>query len=260
MLRSNLQILDDLLIKDSAAEFFRTFRVRKDEIEEYIEDVQKLHSFFTTQIKIFQQASNDLKTLEPQLRHINDQNILNKVNSVKQILAMSDPTGKIPELAILLKPVQEKVQEVLQAQIYQVQTKAKTMQEEVGKYITSAYGNVSQELDMGSITREVDNVVNAVSQVANIDSVIARQSELEGIKAQIFQTVDKQATEIIQSRRNVDVNNENQSVVKPIVPVRVREIAPKNLLETEQDVEDYLAILRSNLIAEIQQNNRIRIE
>ncbi len=258
LLHSNLQILDDLLVKDSAAEFFRTFRVRKDEIEEYIEDVEKLHSFFTAQIKIFQQASHELKTLEPQLRHINDQNILNKVNSVKQILVMPDPTAKIPELAILLKPVQEKIQEVLQTQIARVQTKAKTMREEVGKYITSAYGDVSQELDMGSITREVDNVVNAVSQVANIDSVIARQSELEAIKTQILQKVDRQAIEIIQNRGNVD--NQNQPVVKPIVPVRVREITSKNLLETEQDVEDYLAALRSNLLKEIQQNNRIRIE
>ncbi|MEH2319966.1 BREX system P-loop protein BrxC [Nostoc sp.] len=259
LLRSNLQILDDLLAKDSAAEFYRTFRARKDEIEEYIEDVQKLHSFFTAQIKMFLKASNDLKTLEPQLRHISDQDILKRVSSAKQILAMPDPTAKIPELAILLKPVQEKVQEVLQSQIAQVQTKAKTMREDVGKYITSAYGDVSTELDIASITREVDNVVNAVSQVANIDSVIARQSELEGIKTQIFQTVDAQAIAIIQNRVNLD-NNENQPVVKPIVPVKVREIASKNLLETEQDVEDYLAVLRSTLIEKIQRNNRIRLE
>ena len=259
LLHRNLQILDDFLVKDSAAEFFRTFRARKDEIEEHIEDVQKMRSFFTTQIKVFQKASDDLKTLEPQLRHISDQDVLKRVSSVKQILAMPDPTAKIPELAILLKPVQEKVQEVLQAQIVQVQTKAKTMREDVGKYITSAYGNVSRELDIASITREVDSVVNAVSQVANIDSVIARQSELEGIKAQIFQKVDKQAIEIIQSKVNTD-NNENQPVVKPIVPVKVTEIASKSLLETEQDVEEYLAALRSALLDKIQQNNRIRIE
>ncbi|MBW4478483.1 MAG: BREX system P-loop protein BrxC [Tolypothrix brevis GSE-NOS-MK-07-07A] len=258
LLRSNLQILDDLLVKESAAEFFRTFRARKDEIEEHIEDVEKLHSFFTTQIKIFQQTSHELKALEPQLRHISDQNISNKVNSVKQILAMSDPTAKIPELAILLKPVQEKVQEVLQSQIVQVQTKARTMREEVGKYVTSAYGNIAGELNIGSITKEVDRVVDAVSQIANIDSVIARQSELEVIKTQIWQKVDEQAAEIIQNRQQID--DDDKPVVKPIVSVKITEITSQKLLETEQDVEDYLAALRSNLLKEIQQNNRIRIE
>jgi hypothetical protein len=258
LLRSNLQILDDLLVKDSPAEFFRTFRSRKDEIEESIEDWEKLHSFFSAQIKIFQQANQDLKSLELQLRHIQEQDILNKVNSVKQILAMSDPTGRIPELTTLLKPVREKVEEVLQAQIVQVQTRARTMREDVGKYVTSAYGDIAGELDIVNITKEVDRVASAVSQIANIDSVIARQSELEVIKTQILQKVDDRAAAIIQSREQTD--DDDKPVVKPIVSLKITEIAPKNVLETAQDVEDYLAALRSNLLREIQQNNRIRIE
>ena len=257
LLRDNLQFIDDFLVKDSAAEFFRMFRPRKDDIEDYIEDSDKLNSFFTSQIKVFQKASNDLKILEPQLRHITDQNLLQQVESVKRILAMSDPTSKIPQLPTLLKPVEEKVGEVLQTQIYQVQTKSKSVCDEVSKYITSAYQEVSGELDVNSITQEVNNVVADVNNATTIDSVIARQSELERIKAQILEKVDKKATEIVQRQAKT---NDTPVVVKPIVAVKVASITAKVVLETPQDVDDYLAALRNALLDKIQQNNRVRLE
>ena len=258
LLQSNLQFLDDFLAKDSPADFFRMFRPRRDDIEDYIEDSDKLNSFFTNQIKVFQKASDDLKTLEPQLRHINDQNLLQQVESVKRILAMSDPTSKIPQLPTLLKPVQEKVKEVLRSQIYQVQTKSKSVCDEVSKYITSAYQEVSGELDITSITQEVNRVVADVNNAATIDSVIARESELERMKAQIFERVDKKATEIVQ--RQAKTNNDTPPVVKPIVAVKVANVTPKSVLETPQDVDDYLKALRDALLDKIQQNNRVRLE
>jgi hypothetical protein len=121
LLRTNLAILRELLVNNSTAEFFRPFRQRRDEIENYIEDDQKLRSFFTSQVNLFEQAQKDLKALEPELRHISDPDLLKRVNSVRHILAMSDPTAKIPELAMLLKPVKDQVQETLKTQIYQVQ-------------------------------------------------------------------------------------------------------------------------------------------
>lgn len=151
-MRTNLDLLRDLLANDGGAEFFRSFRSRRDEIEEHIEDVQKLRSFFNTQIKLFQQARNDLKALEPELRHVTDPDLLKRVNLVKQILAMSDPTAKIPELTILLKPVKEQVQEALKTQIYQVQDKGKVMREKLAEYVTSAHQNISNQLDLTNIT------------------------------------------------------------------------------------------------------------
>jgi hypothetical protein len=70
------------------------------------------------QVNLFQQAQKDLKALEPELRHISDPDLLKRVDSVRHILAMSDPTAKIPELAMLLKPVKDQVQETLKTQIY----------------------------------------------------------------------------------------------------------------------------------------------
>ena len=259
LLRTNLSILHDLLANDGTAEFFRTFRQRRDEIEEHIEDVQKLRSFFKTQFNLFQQARNDLKALEPELRHISDSDLLKRVESVKQILVMSDPTAKIPELAMLLKPVKDRVQEKLKTQIYQVQTKGQTMREKLAKYVTDAHQDISAQLDLTNITQDIEQVVTSVAQVASIDSAIARQSELENILPELLKKVDQQANEIIQRQSNNDTNDKAKSV-KPIVSVQVAKVAPKPLLETPQDVDVYLETLRKTLLDQIHQNHRIRIE
>ncbi|NDJ24455.1 BREX system P-loop protein BrxC [Nostoc sp. B(2019)] len=259
LLRTNLAILRDLLANDGAAEFFGTFRQRRHEIEEHIEDVQKLRSFFKTQVNLFQQARNDLKALEPELRHISDADLLKRVDSVKQILAMPDPTAKIPELAMLLKPVKDRVQETLKTQIYQVQTKGQTMREKLAEYITSAHQDISAQLDLTNITQDIEQVVTSVTQVASIDSAIARQSELENILPQLLKKVDQQANEIIQRQSN-NGSNDKATCVKPIVSVQVARVASKSLLETPQDVDAYLEALRNTILDKIHQNHRVRLE
>ncbi len=259
LLRSNILLLGDLLAKDSAADFFRMFRLRRDEIEEHIEDVQKLTSFFTSQIAVFQKAREELKALEPQLRHITDSALLQNVESVRKILVMPDPSAKIYELPILLKPVQSQVQSALQAKINLVQNKGERVQEEIDKYISSAYKEVSAELDVASITKEIDNLVTAASQVTSIDSAIALESEMEAIKAQLLQKVDEQAAKILQ-RRVINENDGEVPIVKQVVAVRVAELSPKNLLSTQEDVEEYITALRNALLEKIQQNTRVRVE
>lgn len=262
LLQTNLDLLGELLTKDSAAEFFRSFRAKRDEIEEHIEDAQKLQSFFTVQLKLFQQARQDLKNLEPELRHITDPELLKRVDSVKQILAMADPTAKIPELAMLLKPVQDKVQEVLSKQIYQVQTKSKEVREKVADYITSAHPEIADKLDLGNIAQELDQVVNSGSQVASIDSAIAYQAELEKMLTPLLEKVDQQAQEFIQSQINTDFSYKTTPVAKPkpIIVVQVAKVTTKLVLETPEDVDIYLEALRQELLHQIQQNNKVRLE
>ena len=262
LLQTNLDLLAELLIKDSAAEFFRSFRAKRDEIEAHIEDVEKLQSFFTVQIKLFQQARQDLKSLESELRHITDPELLKRVDAVKQILAMPDPTTKIPELVMLLKPVQDKVQEVLNKQIYQVQSKSREVREKVADYITSVHPEIADKLDLNNITQQLEQVINSGSQVASIDSAIAHQAELEKMLTPLLTKVDQQAQQIIQSQINTDFSHETTPVAKPkpIVVVQVAKVTTKLVLETTEDVDIYLEALRQELLHQIQQNHKVRLE
>ncbi|MHC5832852.1 MAG: hypothetical protein ACYT04_96925, partial [Nostoc sp.] len=48
--------------------------------------------------------------------------------------------------------------------------------------------------------------------------------------------------------------------VKSIVSVQVARVSTKSLLETSQDVDIYLEVLRNTLLDKIHQNQRVRLE
>jgi hypothetical protein len=257
LLQTNLDLLGELLTKDGAPDLFRSIRTKQDEIEEHIEDVEKLQFFFNGQIKFFQQVRQDLQDLELELRHVTEPELLKRVESVKQILAMPDPTDKIPELAMLLKPVKDKVQGVLSKRIYQVETKSKELREKVNDYITSAYPEVAEKLDFSSITQQIEQVVNSSSQVTSIDSAIAREAELQGMLPSLLTQVEQ----IIQTQLQSPGDNSTPVVkTKPIVAVQVVKVTTKLVLETPEDVDNYVEALRQELLHQIQQNHKVRLE
>ena len=100
--------------------------------------------------------------------------------------------------------------------------------------------------------------VRMLLEKVSIDSAIARQSELENLYVTLVQQVDRQA-EILETLRDQE-SDRPLPVIKPIVPVKVVLVAPKPVLESVEDVNDYLDTLRTLLMQEIAQNKRVRLE
>lgn len=163
-------------------------------MEEWVEDEQKLKSFFTAQIKLFQQAKQDLNSLELELRYITDGDLLQRVETVRQILLMTDPTAKIPQLPMLLQPVKDKVREVLQGQIEQAILLSEHIKQELVKYVKDAYP--TQQIDLGQYFTEIEGAISVIKNVTNIDSVMARQSELQGFGNKFRQQIDAVVTKL----------------------------------------------------------------
>ena len=221
--------------------------------------MQKLRSFFTTQFAVFLKARADLAKLEPELRHINDARRLLQVETARSILSLPDPTGRIPELSGLLLPVQAQVQAILQRQVTEVQQAGSRVRERVSNYARSVHTDVSDRLDLTTLTQPIAQVAHAADSALSIDSAIARQSELENLYVTLVQQVDRQATEILETLREQEPDLP-LPVMKPIVPVEVVRVAPKPVLESVEDVDDYLNTLRTLLMQEIAQNKRVRLE
>ena len=254
LLETNLKLITELIKKESPATFYNEIRSHRDELEEWVEDEQKLKSFFTAQIKLFQQAKQDLNSLELELRYITDGDLLQRVETVRQILLMTDPTTKIPQLPMLLQPVKDKVREVLQGQIEQAILLSEHIKQELVKYVKDAYP--TQQIDLEQYFTEIERAISVIKNVTNIDSVMARQSELQGFGNKFRQQIDAVVAQIIDR-----VREETGSYsVNPIVAMQVVKYAPKPVLETAEDVESYLGALRGALLGEIEQNRRVRIE
>ena len=253
-LQSHIQTLQNLLSFESAAEFYNQIRGQQETLEDFGEDREKLQSFFTRQVKMFQEARRDLQLLEPELRYVEDGELLQSAESVRNILNSSDPTANIPQLPLLLQPIKERVAQLKQEKIQQVQQQAKGVKEKVGQYVVDAHANVAEKLDVDEILQQVERV--AEHPISTIDAAIARETELNNLVNSLYQKVDEQAQKV-----NVEISETRQTaVVYPIVSVKVGTITTKTVLETPEDVDNYLTALRGELLEKINRNYRVRIE
>ncbi|MEA5469929.1 BREX system P-loop protein BrxC [Spirulina sp. 06S082] len=101
LVETSLETLTQLLKVEDAAAFFDRFKQCREVLEDYIEDRETLRGFFIGPLKLYRQARENLRSLEPELRHLQEGALLQNVESVRQILAMKNPTAKIPQLPML---------------------------------------------------------------------------------------------------------------------------------------------------------------
>ena len=268
-LQTHQQLIQNLLDHDGAANFFRAIQNAETEIEKYIDDRDKLNSFFGSQVIIFQEAIAQIKSLQPDLHHIQEQELRQRVEMAQQILGLSDPTKRIPELKTLLQPVQLKVQEVLRSQIAQVQQQSLKLREQVQEYVTQAHGNLGDRLDLNLATVELDRVMATANQSTTIDAAIARSSELTNLYSSLINRIDQQAIALQQSQAiNSQGDSSSTATVPPdpkplpkaIAVIRATSAVTKPILETEEDVKEYLNTLGRMMIKEIRQGKRVRLE
>jgi hypothetical protein len=153
-----------------------------------------------------------------------------------------------------LQPVQESMAATLEQKRQETQALASTVGEDVGKYLESVHAQVIAPADREALLRPVAATVRSLDTITTIDSLIARQSDLERLRTEIPAQADQLA-----NQRVSDPENPTERT-KPIVAVRVAAVADQVVLETAADVQGYVNKLRDRLMAEIDSNNRVRVE
>jgi hypothetical protein len=259
LLSEKIEFIQTLLGQDGMASFFRTVKDRRDDMEDLIDDLDILSSFFDQQLLLFQKARQDLSQLEADLRHLTDAALLGQVEEVKRILALDNPTAQIPRLGMLLKPVQDAVQAQLSDQVQYLQQAGNDVKRQVAEYARTAYATVVEKLDWNALTQPLETAMTAASHAATIDSAIARGAELESLKQRLIQQIDQQATELL-NPVGTGGGDDPPPQIKPIVAIRPATITYKTVLETKRDVDEYLEKLRTQLMAELEQGKRVRLE
>ena len=258
LLAEKIEFIQTLLGQDGMASFFRTVKERRDSMEDFVDDLDILSSFFEQQLPLFQKARRDLSRLEPELRHLTDESLLSQVEEVKRVLALDDPTSQVPRLGMLLKPVQEAVQAQLSYQVQHLHQTGSDVQQQVAEYARTTYATLVEKLDLEALTRPLTTTLAAAAQASTIDSAIARQSELAHLKDQLLQQIDQKAAALIAAA--VPENGPVKPPLGPIVKVKLATITYSPVLTTGQDVKNYLAAVEKRLMSELEQGHRIRLE
>ncbi|MEL6854902.1 MAG: BREX system P-loop protein BrxC, partial [Cyanobacteria bacterium J06607_13] len=255
-----LELAQNLLTKDGAAAFCQAVREQRELVEDYVDDLSKLRSFFEGQLPLFKMARQDLQALEPELRHIDDAALLSQVEEAKRILAMADPSAQVPRLKGLIQPVQAAANTARQSYVAQVQTTGLSLKEKVERYGQETHGAVLEALNLETFTRQIEARTAGLDMVATIDSAIARQGELERLEAMLYEQIDREAARILAEQQAEQSDDEPVVVQRPIVAVKVARVGQKTVLESAQDVEEYLVAMRHELMRELDRGKRVRLE
>lgn len=255
-----LELVQNLLTLDGAASVCRAVRERREALEDYVDNLSKLKSFFNGQLPLFNQAKGELRSLQPELRHLSDEALLGKVAEAQRILALPDPTREIPKLRALIQPVQAATNTVRQSYVAAAQSAGQLLKEKLERYGRENHSAVMADLKLSRFIGQIDAKTAGLEGVATIDSAIARQRELEQLESALYEQVDQEAARILAVQRSAEGDDVLVVVQKPIVAVKVARVAGQKVLETEQDVEVYLTALRGELMREINQDKRVRLE
>jgi hypothetical protein len=242
------QRLKDLLKVDSSAQFFAQIKSQEAMLEDLIDDQSVWKAFFEKQVKLFDAARADLIALEPDVHHIVDSTMLAHVGNAREILALPDPTQRIPNLPGHLEPVKQHVQDLLAERIKAFGTAIEVRRQELEPLISQLPASAVREA-----LEPFDRALERLAQAKTLDAVIARNAELEQALAWSHNSLVDHINAVSTVQATPDAPKP-----KPLVRVRVRDLAP-GVLETNADLEAFLMALRSRLEHELT-INRVTLE
>jgi hypothetical protein len=157
----------------------------------------------------------------------------------------------------LLKPVQQKIQELLRQKIGELQQEMENQEKEMRDYIQEQYPAIANKIS--EIPQEIKNF--HLAEIKTIDSAIAYRSELSDKKNQLWKKIDAKAQKVQEELgKSYHAANHIPEQVKPITFIQLGRLTPTKVLENEEDVEVYLGALREEFLKQIQTGYRIRLE
>lgn len=273
------KLLNSVLMISSPVDFFATVTKQQDTFRDLAEDYDPLKSFFGgEQQQIFMRAMELLEIYEDSKAYITDKKLEDIVSKMKSILKMPQPYKEIPKLPelreqfmdaygtlldVAAKPVFSAIEEARKRVIEVVVTKEYAAQKKTG------YTQLFIEIEDGA--KSCNNVSRLRAYADKADALKIRLlNEMDELDAKIA----KQKAEEERRRREefgkdiLTPPEEGPADPEPEVHVKTtKNIAIKSLtgtaswrVENMQDVDAYLAKLRTALEEELNGNDIVNIE
>jgi len=266
-----LSISKQLAIRDSF-EFVEAMLAKREEWLDAADDIHDLISFYTTQISTWRRMLDSLLRFEPNRSALNKD--VTAVNALQQLEAIRDnpaPYQQINQIETFIKSV-----EAVNAKLVD------SKREHALLLLEKKIAEVSQALDQAHAEAELRN--HALLPLQQIKLDIAAQfsipqihylqeqsgGALDAAMDMITDATNAAAKaaqlEIKASNVNTPVNIGETEPTKPTIApkptkaIRAADYSSKLYMETEAEVEDYLAKLKAELLAAIRAGQRARIQ
>jgi hypothetical protein len=277
LLKSVIQISD-------ALEFFSYVSKYRETFFDMAEDYEPVKTFFNgEQQNIFKRSLDMLAIYEDSKTYIVDRELEEVIEKMRSILKQDKPYKNIPQLPELRERFMERYSNILEEQSEPVRDSIKQDRSRVLEVLnTKSY----KDEKLTRYTKAFDELLDGAEQCNNISTLRSFADKAEALKLRLLNEMTEEDNRIAQEvakrlkleqeKRKEEAQKRGEEVkaeafiedVKQEFKVRTtKNISIKTVaktaswrLESSEDIEKYLAILRENLMKEIKEDTIINIE
>ncbi|WP_455034793.1 BREX system P-loop protein BrxC [Lachnoanaerobaculum gingivalis] len=277
LLKSVIQISD-------ALEFFSYVSKYRETFFDMAEDYEPVKTFFNgEQQNIFKRSLDMLAIYEDSKTYIVDRELEEVIEKMRSILKQDKPYKNIPQLPELRDKFMDRYSNILEEQSEPVKDSIKQDRSRVLEVLnTKSY----KDEKLARYTKAFDELLDGAEKCNNISTLRSFADKADALKLRLLNEMTEEDNRIAQEvakrlkleqeKRKEEAKQRGEEVkdeafiedVKQEFKVRTtKNISIKTVaktaswrLESSEDVEKYLAILRENLLKEIKEDTIINIE
>lgn len=245
--------------------FFDSLIAKENDLRTWHSNYKLVKSFFKSQKPIFDEAykiytkiQNDRIYLDmmecPQINDLNE-----KIKNIDNILNTEKPYSQIKDLPHLTENIKSVYQELLN-----------DYKQTIGEVISDHASHIAEEatkagLDNALYTenfkRNITNVYEEANEFSKLNALAQMSANKydELLKQINTDAIAKQQTQQLQQTDTSEVV-EVRPVVKELDFVKTSQVSDKQILETEEDVDNYINKLSEELKSKIRANKKIKLQ
>ncbi len=266
------KFLKELTENSDPSAFFRAISSLKIEFEELHADAEPVKNFFKgSQVDIFRRLARKYKAYCRNIQFLGEET-KKAIEEVNAILSLEKPYSQIHQLPMLEKKIEASIQEALFAQKKEVRESLDMVTKELQK-------DLSDEKFSDDFRETVLGLFNVVERtIKDAEDCALVQSQLpmiNSLRVEAYRQIDKESQVIREKPPEVPygggTDNPGQTgggrvpPEVPQVPQRITRVIDKlsffkseKMLESEEDIEEYIIQLKGKLVAIVREEN-IRI-
>lgn len=265
------KLLQSLKQYTTPKEFFEFVAKRQDGFLDLAEDYEPIKTFFKgEQQQIFMKALNMLEIYEDSKTFIVDTTLESLVKEIDTITKMAQPYREIPKLPDLIQRYIDAYSKVLDDALAPVLSQINDAKNRVIEVVdTKEY---KDEKKTGYINMFIE-LEEKAGECRNVSVLRSYADKAGALKIRLLNEMDQMDAEIAKKKAEEAKNSNNQGddvsvdVVIDVPTMSTKTVSIKNVartsswrVENERDVDEYLAQLKKNLMAELEKTDIVNIE
>ncbi len=291
-IKQALVVLASVLEKENSFNLIARFLEDKDILEELAEDFEDLDDFYNAQFTTWQSLNTALKEQFKANRSAldKDEQAAKALTELERIYNLSAPYDQLRHINPLIEQVATVNKDLVEKKRAHAVERVELRIQRVKETVLGA--SAPTELQNQAL-RPLQLCKQRIEETGSIPQIISEQTEAEGYEEEAYdllnQFIEKERKKAEAEQRRLEIERKKQEEqnkgtgvstqlvdtppkpIEPVLPVIKRTVTVKlgevltqtsatGFIETEKDVENYLAALREQLIAAVKAQDRVRIK